>query len=296
MSPLPSLRVLERAAQQALPEHRLARFRVHQDGWTNLMLEANGRFMFRFPRWPGPAHALQFEVRLLEVLQEHLSIPIPAPIRIATLEKPRGGPFLVCRKLLGAPLDEFPSLGPSELRRLSAFLVQLLRELEDVPSAPLRRIGAEPGDVAAWATKYERVRLRFRKIASRHLSPALRESVERHFKGFFAALRESDYRAVLLHHDLWPSHILWDRASRRPVGVIDWEDARFGDPAFDLTELRGIGAANAKSLTAIRKARRDVAFDERLVFYRRIAPIFGIMFGIETGLSAPTVELEHEFH
>ena len=41
---------------------------------------------------------------------------------------------------------------------------------------------------------------------------------------------------VLLHGDYWPGNILWQ--GDRLVGVIDWEDARVGDPLFDLANGR----------------------------------------------------------
>jgi aminoglycoside phosphotransferase (APT) family kinase protein len=41
---------------------------------------------------------------------------------------------------------------------------------------------------------------------------------------------------VLLHGDYWPGNILWQQG--RLAGVIDWEDARVGDPLFDLANGR----------------------------------------------------------
>lgn len=42
-----------------------------------------------------------------------------------------------------------------------------------------------------------------------------------------------DRPAVLLHGDLLPQNLLWDWEKDR-LGVIDWEFARVGDPAYDL--------------------------------------------------------------
>lgn len=41
---------------------------------------------------------------------------------------------------------------------------------------------------------------------------------------------------VLLHGDFWPGNILWRNG--RVVGIIDWEDARIGDPLVDLANMR----------------------------------------------------------
>ena len=41
---------------------------------------------------------------------------------------------------------------------------------------------------------------------------------------------------VLLHGDFWPGNILW--RDGQLMGVIDWEDAAFGDPLADLANTR----------------------------------------------------------
>jgi aminoglycoside phosphotransferase (APT) family kinase protein len=41
---------------------------------------------------------------------------------------------------------------------------------------------------------------------------------------------------VLLHGDYWPGNVLWHDG--KIVAVIDWEDARLGDPLIDLAMSR----------------------------------------------------------
>ncbi len=43
-------------------------------------------------------------------------------------------------------------------------------------------------------------------------------------------------RPVVLHGDYWPGNVLW--RDGRLVGVVDWEDALFGDPLADLAVTR----------------------------------------------------------
>jgi aminoglycoside phosphotransferase (APT) family kinase protein len=45
-----------------------------------------------------------------------------------------------------------------------------------------------------------------------------------------------DTRAVVLHGDYWPGNVLW--RGGRLTGIIDWEDAAFGDPLADLAIAR----------------------------------------------------------
>jgi prepilin-type processing-associated H-X9-DG protein len=41
---------------------------------------------------------------------------------------------------------------------------------------------------------------------------------------------------VVLHGDYWPGNVLW--CDGRVVGIIDWEEAAFGDPMADLANIR----------------------------------------------------------
>ena len=42
----------------------------------------------------------------------------------------------------------------------------------------------------------------------------------------------------MLHGDLSPDHILADAGRAGLAGIIDWGDARLGDPAWDLVYIR----------------------------------------------------------
>jgi aminoglycoside phosphotransferase (APT) family kinase protein len=65
-------------------------------------------------------------------------------------------------------------------------------------------------------------------------------------------------RPVLLHGDFWPGNVLWRDGAI--TGVIDWEDAAFGDPLADLCLSRmelcmAFGTAAMRELT---RAYRDL--------------------------------------
>lgn len=281
-SPLPPLRVLEEVARRSWPGGGLRHFSVHDVGWTNLMLEADHRLMFRFPRWTSAARSLGTEVRLLEFLANRVTTPIPRPILIGTMDRPRGWPFFVYEKLPGTPLTDLAALRRAERERLARFLGRLFRELASCRPASVRRLGLPPGDRGAWETRFRRLETRFRRVASERVPAALSDRIAELFRGFFATLSESRFPPTLLHADLWPSHILWSRTSKRPAGVIDWEDARLGDPAFDLAAFGGIGDEFSSELISDLRSSEDDLFERRLLFYRRILPLPGLLFGLET--------------
>ncbi len=190
------------------------------------------------------------------------------------------------RKLRGVPLGDLSTLSRADRFRLSSFLKRLFSELARLPPGPLRQLGAAPGDKRTWRARFKALERRYERTGERRVPPWIGREVSQHFEELYRTLQQSSYRPVLLHNDLWPRHILWDSTAHRPVGVIDWEDCRFGDPAFDLTALLGIGRDFMEPLVAARREPRDDLFEERLLFYRGILPLQGFLFRLETGRSA----------
>jgi aminoglycoside phosphotransferase (APT) family kinase protein len=72
-----------------------------------------------------------------------------------------------------------------------------------------------------------------RKLADDPLEPGLRWAVLAAWPTVSAAAT----RRTLVHGDYWPGNLLWRRG--RLLGVVDWEDARVGDPARDVAICRG---------------------------------------------------------
>jgi aminoglycoside phosphotransferase (APT) family kinase protein len=64
-------------------------------------------------------------------------------------------------------------------------------------------------------------------------------------------------RQVLLHGDYWPGNVLWRHGAI--TGVIDWEDAAFGDPLADLclTRMELCMAFGTAAMHELTRAYRD---------------------------------------
>lgn len=281
-SPLPKLSRIEEDLRQTWPASPIRTLQVDQSGWSNLMIDVDGRWMIRIPRWESSMRSMGFEVRLLDFLSEHISVRVPQPKIIGSLSEPAGWPYLAYRKLPGTPLVSLLQLTGPGRARLGSFLEILFSDLDRCPSGPLLRIGAQRGDPATYAERFERLRSRYRRIAATRLPAALRTRVSDTLQEIISTLAISRYRPVLIHGDLWPSHILWSRRSRRATAVIDWEDARLGDPAADLTAFTDLGEGILADVGESRHQRSDTLFWERLSLYRKILPLWGYLFGLET--------------
>lgn len=166
--------------------------------------------------------------------------------------------------------------------RLGRFLGQLFHDLDRCPTGKLLSIGALRGSPRSDGERFDQLRRRFRRVAASHLSKPLRDRVEDALDRIQAILARSRYQPVLIHGDLWPSHILWDRQDHRPTAVIDWEDARLGDPAADLVAFGDLGSEVLADVGEHRRQHTDRLFWERVSLYREILPLWGYLFGLET--------------
>jgi aminoglycoside phosphotransferase (APT) family kinase protein len=90
---------------------------------------------------------------------------------------------------------------------------------------------------------------------------------------------------VLLHGDLGPEHLLC--ANGRLAGVIDWGDARIGDPALDLAWLRhGTQPAFVTALAESYVGCIDERVRARALFYHRLVPWYEAHYGLFTNQPA----------
>ena len=73
-------------------------------------------------------------------------------------------------------------------------------------------------------------------------------------------------RPALLHADLHPRHIY--AQDGKLTGIIDWGDAAFGDPLFELGRFSCAGSAPTSALLAGYGLNRTADLDHILTFYR----------------------------
>ena len=95
-------------------------------GWTNVVLEVNGKWIFRFVRDPSNTQ-LAVEQAFLPLFKRHSPLPIPE-IRYS------GGNFIAYEKIEGVKFSEaiFRSLGTGERSNLAAALGNFLSCLHAV--------------------------------------------------------------------------------------------------------------------------------------------------------------------
>jgi isopentenyldiphosphate isomerase len=243
----------ERAAERAAP----------REGWDSHAVVMEGRWLDRVPRFADAEAPLRTETRLMPRLAPLLPLAVPVPILLDE------SPLRVRHVLVpGETVHEVDGLAAEDGRRLGAFL----RVLHDLPVNIYVETGV-PDGVAARAellATLERMLHRVTPLLPEHLQEPGRELLRR------VALPTP---GTLIHGDLAGHHLLVEDDA--VTGVIDWSDARVGDPALDLGwALYGTPDPFAEALAAAYGVTDDELL--RALDWYRLVPWYDVLWGLST--------------
>lgn len=216
-------------------------------GWDFKVLILEGEWVLRMPRSARSVEELQSEIRLLPALASVLPIEIPHFEQIS-----RDPWFVLYRLIRGEPLrDEDPVGVRAFLEALHGF---------DITGVDVRR----PEWLAiyqAHAKDWQRVVLPLLDGDERIRAEALLDEID----------TLTGYAPALVHCDLGPEHLLCREG--RLVGVIDWGDAKIGDPAVDYGWLLNGPFPDYEVDNDLRR---------RALIYHRLGPWFEVEYGLRT--------------
>jgi aminoglycoside 2''-phosphotransferase len=246
-------------------------------GWDSRVLEVNGQWIFRFARRPEIAGQFRKELLLLPELADHLPAALPNP-EFVKLD----GPNFFCigyRKLIGEPLSK-----KTATEDVATQIGTFLRSLHEFPLDAVSQLGLEVLKPERCRTGYLDFYRWIQMNVLAEVSGDIEESVRKLWEGFLDSEANFQFDPALIHSDLGIEHILIDPASDRLVGVIDWGDARIGDPALDFTGLlASCGADFVRQVIGSYARLVDSRFWERMAFYRDILPFHQMRYGLEIG-------------
>jgi len=220
------------AIHEAVPDLADAEIRLLGSGWDFDAYEADGCWVFRFPRREDGQTSLRKDLLLLPWIAEHSDLPIPhyawGPLRAASF------PYVFAgyRTLVGrsaATVEPTPALLATLGRRLGAILGQL--HAQEPPRSLVEQAGldeplVDPGPLRDHMRRY--------LLAFCERVPDLAERATRFFDD--ADIVPSPYVGPprLIHADLHAEHLLLEPAALTEIsGLLDWSDARVSDPARD---------------------------------------------------------------
>ena len=221
------------------------------DGYDFEVAVVDDEWVFRFPRRSGVEPALEAEIVLLPALAPALPVAVPAFEHVS-----REPLFVAYRRIRGEPLiDEDADGVRTFLEALHAF---------DASALPVER--------RDWIEAHREQCAEFERLVFPLLDSDVRSRAER----LFAEVETlTGFEPALLHADLGPEHLLV--RDGRLAGVIDWGDARVGDPALDYAWLLNGPFADWDVDPDLRRRAR---------FYHRLTPWFEAHYGAFTNRPA----------
>jgi aminoglycoside phosphotransferase (APT) family kinase protein len=254
--------------RECAPELEAADIRVVDSGWDCTALVVQGGWIFRVPRRPEVARAMEGEILLLRRLKGLLPLPVPEITHAC-----RQGALKAVghRAIPGEPLavDELSS---AQKDAIGAQLGEFLSALHSVPphEDPNEAHRSWRGAHAAFVADCER-----------RVLPLLSRDEARRAVRMFEEFFENGFRftPAIVHADLGPGHILVDHG--QITGIIDWTDARVGDPAIDLGwSLNGAHPRFARAVWGAYETCDD-RIRERALFWHRLGPWHEVIYGLD---------------
>ena len=208
-------------------------------------------WVFRFPRRAGVEEALEQEIALLPAIAPALPVDVPSFEYIS-----RDPLFVGYLVISGRPLVDEDAEG------VSAFLEAL--HGHDATGLPVERHD--------WVEAYREQCAEFERLVFPVMDIDLRRQATRLFGDVETLV---GFETAVIHADLGSEHLLV--RDGRLVGVIDWGDARLGDPALDYAWLLNGPFADLDVDTDLRRRAR---------FYHRLAPWYEAHYGLFTNQPA----------
>ena len=242
------------------------------EGWDSVAFDIGDEWIIRVPRRPEVRADLRKEAALLPLLAGKLPVPVP---EVAALEDNPTAFLIVHRKIRGTPLSASVD-DPALARDVGGFLAAL-HDIAGVAEAGLPEITMRDwvDEQAAFVERCETV--------LQLLDPAERRRAEAMFEGYLSTSPE--FRLALLHGDVGPTHIL--RQADAVAGVIDWSDARVGDPALDFGWLLPCPTEAFRDVLldayAAKGGRVDSTLQKRSLYFHQLGPWHEVLFGLRTG-------------
>ncbi|MCI0765604.1 aminoglycoside phosphotransferase family protein [Bacillus sp. TL12] len=273
--------------QQALPNTTIHSYEQNENGWDNVAIIINNEWLFRFPRKSEYAERIPLEKQLCEFLSHSLQeIEVPQ-YRVLYRSESDFIPLCSYYKLIhGEPLtaQTIERLTATERETVITQLATFLTSLHTIPieDAVKWEFAAEK-PISYW----RQIQMKLHDYLAHTLTSLERKIFDCLFEGFFEHIHAPDFKRTMIHADFTHHHILFDDEKRSIAGIIDFGDARIGDPAFDFAGL--YNDFGSRFTSDIYKQycnltpHHDSSFFKRIIQFYQYSPLLhGLINSFET--------------
>jgi aminoglycoside 2''-phosphotransferase len=202
------------------------------DGLVNDVYIINNELVCRFPKDEEAQASLIVEADILDLARKYLDMLVP-------LFEHREPDFVVYRMIQGEPLYRHDILGASQTvqNRFAEQLATFLRQLHSLPIHELRRYAIPHVTPAQKLAQFMHFYTEIEQELFPFLMTMAKDWVKQLFEPVLSGKLSLTYTPALIHDDLAPYHILYDKTEQRVTGVIDFGTGSINDPASDFALL-----------------------------------------------------------
>ncbi len=210
------------------PDLAISSLHVDSDGLINNVYIVNNEFVFRFAKNEAAQQSLAVEVKVLDLARNYLDMPIP----FFEHSEPD---FVVYRMIPGEPLyrNDILRLDETIQDRVAEQLATFLRQLHAIPINEFDSYAIHQSDPAQNLARCKHLYQDVEQELFPYLMTMAKDWVRQHFAPVLTGTLSLEYTPALIHDDIAPYHILFNRADQRISGVIDFGTASINEPAGD---------------------------------------------------------------
>ena len=262
----------EQRIRDIFPELSIENISLNDEGLNYDIIIVNEELIFRFAKHEYALKKLNTETKLLELIQKNITLKIP---NIFYKSSEVIGYFMISGVSLRK--DILLGLEQNKIQVVAEQLATFLKELHSVPVDKVLDYDIPISDVPHkyedWVELYNRIE----DEVFPHLMVHTREWAKNHLESFLDSKSNFDYEPKLIHGEVGPHHILFDRQKKCINGIIDFGNSGLGDPAMDIAML--IHAYGESFITKFEKIYPKISI------YLRRARFYAETFELQWALS-----------
>jgi aminoglycoside 2''-phosphotransferase len=254
------------------PELVFSSIHADSDGLVNDVFIINNELVCRFSKNEEALSSLLVEANVLDLARKYLDMPIP-------FFEHREPGFVAYRMIPGEPLYRHDIFSASQAiqNRYAEQLATFLRQLHALPIHDALPFVTPEEKQEYYAYLYTGI--------ERELFPYLmtmgRDWVKHLFEPVLSGKLNLIYLPSLIHDDLAPYHILYNRREQRITGIIDFGTCSINDPAGDFALLINAYGESFLQLMIPYYPQIEEALD-RSRFYAGVLELGWTLTGIRT--------------
>ena len=248
-------------------------YKVIDRGWTNLVIEINCRWIFRFVRDINNQQ-IAIEREFLPKFAKVSPVKIPE-ILISDFD------YIAYRKILGERFspEKFALFSESQKTKLIRLLSEFLTCLHNFEFDHQYLSSAPYGGGDFWKNLWV--------LVKDYLSTLTRDKAEKYFTSVIEKIDSIGYKPTLTHADLGINNILVNFKQNSLGGVIDFGDLCLGDPAADFAGFyRNFGRQFTQELICYYQKPIEANFWTRIEYEARRKLFFVVYFALNNGFES----------